>query len=138
MPRIPDNDENKPPDNLDERLNRLRTKLNQVDNSRTSTDFSENSPENSGNKAGIAQGLRLSSEFIAGVVVGAGIGYLIDAFFGTSPFGLIIFLMLGFAAAVLNVMRAAGVVAESELHLKAVREMPKRQEDDTTDKGSQK
>ncbi|TIS88531.1 MAG: ATP F0F1 synthase subunit I, partial [Mesorhizobium sp.] len=31
---------------------------------------------------------------------------------GTSPWGLIVFLLLGFGAGVLNVMRSAGVVAE--------------------------
>ena len=31
---------------------------------------------------------------------------------GTSPWGLIIFLLLGFVAGVLNVLRSAGLVAE--------------------------
>jgi ATP synthase protein I len=44
-------------------------------------------------------------------LVGAGLGWLIDHWFGTTPWGLIIFLLLGFAAGVLNVMRSAGVVA---------------------------
>ncbi|TCD13417.1 AtpZ/AtpI family protein [Oricola cellulosilytica] len=66
----------------------------------------------SGGGAGFAQALKLSSEFIAGILVGAGIGYLIDRFVGTSPWGLVIFLLLGFAAGVLNVLRSAGMVAE--------------------------
>ncbi len=65
------------------------------------------------NASGYARGFRLSSELVAGVVVGAGIGWLIDRWFGTSPWGLMIFLLLGFAAGVLNVMRSAGVVAGS-------------------------
>ncbi len=63
--------------------------------------------------AGMAYGLRLSSEFIAAIVVGAGLGWLIDSFAGTTPWGLIVFLLLGFAAGVLNVLRSAGRVAES-------------------------
>ena len=63
--------------------------------------------------AGYGQALRLSSEFIAGVVVGAGIGWIIDKLAGTSPWGLIVFLLLGFGAGVLNVMRSAGMVAEA-------------------------
>ncbi|WP_245413589.1 AtpZ/AtpI family protein [Mangrovicella endophytica] len=57
---------------------------------------------------GAAEGLKLASEFVAGVLVGAGLGYLIDRFAGTSPFGLIIFLILGFAAGVMNVLRSIG------------------------------
>ena len=60
--------------------------------------------------SGYAKGFRLSSELVAGVVVGAGLGWLIDRLLGISPWGLIVFLLLGFAAGVLNVMRSAGVV----------------------------
>jgi ATP synthase protein I len=59
--------------------------------------------------SGYAVGFRLSSEFVAGVIVGAGIGWLIDRWLGISPWGLTVFLLLGFAAGVLNVMRSAGV-----------------------------
>jgi ATP synthase protein I len=62
--------------------------------------------------AGYGQALKLSSEFIAGVAVGAGLGWLVDRLAGTSPWGLIVLLLLGFGAGVLNVMRSAGVVAE--------------------------
>jgi ATP synthase protein I len=48
-------------------------------------------------------------------VVGAGIGWLIDRWLGVSPWGLIVFLLLGFAAGVLNVMRSAGLVAGAAL-----------------------
>jgi len=61
--------------------------------------------------SGYAKGFRLSSELVAGVVVGAGIGWLLDRWLGISPWGLIVFLLLGFAAGVLNVMRSAGLVA---------------------------
>ena len=68
-----------------------------------------------GGMAGFGQALKLSSEFIAGVAVGAGLGWLIDRMAGTSPWGLIVFLLLGFAAGVLNVLRSAGMVAEAGL-----------------------
>jgi ATP synthase protein I len=48
-------------------------------------------------------------------VVGAGIGWLIDRWLGISPWGLIVFLLLGFAAGVLNVMRSAGLVSGTAL-----------------------
>jgi len=64
--------------------------------------------------SGYGQALKLSSEFIAGIAVGAGLGWFIDRVAGTSPWGLIVFLLLGFGAGVLNVMRSAGVVAEPD------------------------
>jgi len=57
----------------------------------------------------MARGFRLSSELIAGVVVGAVIGWGFDYFLSTSPFGLIVFFLLGFVAGVVNVVRSAGV-----------------------------
>lgn len=59
---------------------------------------------------GAADGMKLASEFVAGVIAGAGIGYLLDRVAGTQPFGLIVFLMLGFVAGVLNVLRSVGRV----------------------------
>ena len=73
-----------------------------------------NKDRGAGGGAGYANALRMSSEFIAGILVGAGIGYLIDRIAGTSPWGMIVFLLLGFVAGVLNVLRAAGVVADPE------------------------
>ena len=55
---------------------------------------------------GAAEGFKIASEFVAGVLVGTAIGYGIDSLFGTTPFGLIVFLLIGFAAGVLNVIRA--------------------------------
>ncbi len=56
--------------------------------------------------AGYAKGYRLIAEFVAGTLVGGGIGYGFDWLFGTLPFGLIIFLLLGFGAGILNMARA--------------------------------
>ncbi|MFN3351410.1 AtpZ/AtpI family protein [Pseudorhodoplanes sp.] len=63
----------------------------------------------------MAKGFRLSAELVAGVLVGALIGWFLDRLTGLSPWGMIVFLLLGFAAGVLNVMRAAGVVGPSKL-----------------------
>ena len=57
----------------------------------------------------LARGFRLSTELVAGVLVGAFISWALDKWLGTSPWGMMVFLLLGFAAGVVNVMRAAGV-----------------------------
>ena len=71
--------------------------------------------EQAATASGYARGFRLSSELVAGVVVGAGIGWLIDRWLAVSPWGLIVFLLLGFAAGVLSVMRSAGLIAGTAL-----------------------
>jgi ATP synthase protein I len=48
------------------------------------------------------------------VIVGALLGYLFDRFAGTAPWGMIVFLLLGFCAGVLNVLRSTGAVAQSD------------------------
>jgi ATP synthase protein I len=73
---------------------------------------SEKEASRSGGMAGVGSALRLSSEFIAGIVVGAALGWAIDYYAGTSPFGLVVFLLIGFAAGVVNALRSAGMVAE--------------------------
>ncbi|MGV8936183.1 MAG: AtpZ/AtpI family protein [Allorhizobium sp.] len=63
------------------------------------------------NRKGYAQAMKLSSEFISAIVVGAILGYLFDRFVGTTPWGMIVLLLLGFCAGVLNVLRSAGKVS---------------------------
>jgi ATP synthase protein I len=93
---------------LSARLQRLGEGLARQRVGETSNDTAENGAATA---SGYARGFRLSSELVAGVIVGAGLGWLVDHWFGVAPWGLIVFLLLGFAAGVLNVMRSAGVVA---------------------------
>jgi ATP synthase protein I len=50
---------------------------------------------------------RFSTEMVAALVVGGGIGYGIDWFAGTKPIFLIIFFVLGATAGIRNVLQAA-------------------------------
>lgn len=61
--------------------------------------------------AGFGMALRYGADFVGAVVVGAALGWGVDRLFGTTPFGLIALLIVGFAAGVLNVMRSAGLVS---------------------------
>lgn len=56
-----------------------------------------------------ARGFGLSMELVATTLVCAVVGWLIDQWLKIFPWGPILFLLLGVAMGVLNVMRAAGV-----------------------------
>ena len=100
-----------PPDEaaLSARLKRLGERLDQVGPARSS----ETGPASRSaiDHSGFARGFRLSSELVAGVLVGAGLGWLIDRWLGSLPWGMFVFALLGFTAGVLNVMRQAGVAS---------------------------
>jgi len=98
---------------LSARLQRLGERLGHVHPDRPSESSPGQRP--AADPSAIARGFRLSTELVAGVVLGAMIGWLLDRWLGISPWGMIVFLLLGFAAGVLNVMRAAGVVPHNTL-----------------------
>ena len=50
---------------------------------------------------------KLGTELVAAVVVGTIIGFILDSWFDTKPWLIIIFFFLGAAAGMLNVIRAA-------------------------------
>ena len=110
------NRENSAPDEaaLSARLGSLEHRLSEIrGNRKIQTDQpGTESGDGAARASAMARGFRLSSELIAGVVVGAVIGWGFDRLLSTSPWGLIVFFLLGFAAGVINVMRSAGVVPE--------------------------
>lgn len=57
--------------------------------------------------AAMGQAFKIAIELVVGVAVGGFIGWVLDRQFGTAPWLLIVFLILGFAAGMLNVVRAA-------------------------------
>src|SRR5260221_5762326 len=62
----------------------------------------------SGALSGSAMGLgfRIGLELVVAVVFGLGVGWAFDRFLGTKPWGLVVFLLLGIAAGMLNVFRS--------------------------------
>ena len=61
------------------------------------------------NKKGTYMGsaFKLGTELIAAVAVGTIIGFILDSWFDTKPWLMIIFFFLGTAAGILNVIRTA-------------------------------
>ncbi|MBM3486717.1 MAG: AtpZ/AtpI family protein [Alphaproteobacteria bacterium] len=79
---------------LDARLRRLKAQ--------------EHPPERAGSPAsrsGYGFAMRLGVEIVAALIVGAGIGILLDQWLGTGPWLLIAFFVLGAAAGMMNVYR---------------------------------
>ncbi|MEZ5937315.1 MAG: AtpZ/AtpI family protein [Hyphomonadaceae bacterium] len=56
---------------------------------------------------GVGQGIRMASDFVAAVIVGLALGWGVDFLFHTSPWGLIVCLLLGFITGVRNVVAQA-------------------------------
>jgi ATP synthase protein I len=93
---------------LSARLKSLDARLGQATADRRQTEGSH-TRATSDSKA-LGQAFRLSAEFVSGVVAGGIVGWLVDRLFGIAPLGLIVCLILGFCAGMLNLLRAAGKV----------------------------
>src|SRR6516225_4775915 len=98
---------------LSARFKRLGERLGRVHADRPSENATGQRP--TADPSAIARGFRLSTEFLGRGGGRCANGWLLDRWLGISPWGMIVFLLLGFAAGVLNVMRAAGVVANNTL-----------------------
>ena len=55
----------------------------------------------------IGNAFKLGTELVAAVVVGTIIGFILDSWFDTKPWLIIIFFFLGAAAGLMNVIKAA-------------------------------
>tara|TARA_B100000686_G_C16132482_1_gene638081 strand:- start:140 stop:421 length:282 start_codon:yes stop_codon:yes gene_type:complete len=68
-----------------------------------------NNEKNNGgsNAASFGKALKISTELVAAVAVGAILGFILDNWFGTKPLLTIIFFIMGVAAGILNVIKSA-------------------------------
>lgn len=62
--------------------------------------------EEQGKGAAWGQAMRWSTDLLAGLLVGMGIGYLFDRWLGTSPWLLLVGFGIGFAAGLRNLARS--------------------------------
>jgi ATP synthase protein I len=90
-------------DTIRRRLDALGEKLEEAKGRRGPTPQLQ--PQSQG--AALGQALRLGIELVAGVAVGGFIGWALDRFLGTAPFLMVVFLGLGAAAGIMNVVRTA-------------------------------
>ena len=59
------------------------------------------------NAASFGKAMKISTEFVASVIVGTTIGFLFDSWFDTKPLLIILFFFMGVAAGILNVFKLA-------------------------------
>ena len=78
---------------------RLKIAKNKVDKDKSSEE------KNKGSNMGSA--FKMSTELVSAVVVGTIIGFILDNWFGTKPWLILIFFFIGVGAGILNVIRSA-------------------------------
>ncbi len=88
-----------------ERLNRLKSGLQDAQTRQESTRIWRQVEEPPGTSLGLA--LRVGVELVSALAVGFGIGWLLDYWLGTRPWLMLVFCLLGGAAGILNVYRVA-------------------------------
>ncbi len=93
-------------DDYDERRTKLRKQLD----AHEASERAERAREEKSARTSYTVAFRLSTEFVSAIVVGLAIGWGLDWVAGTLPLFMVVFLMLGFAAGVLNVLRSAGLI----------------------------
>lgn len=70
------------------------------------------STDRAASMSGLATGMRIGLEFVAGTLVGVAMGWGLDRLLGTTPWLLLLFTILGFAAGFLNVYRSMMQIEE--------------------------
>tara|TARA_B100001059_G_scaffold233885_1_gene275001 strand:- start:667 stop:951 length:285 start_codon:yes stop_codon:yes gene_type:complete len=71
-------------------------------------------PEEQQKSSFMGNAFKLGTELVASVVVGTIIGFILDNWFDTKPWFIIIFFFLGSAAGMLNVIKAANRMQKKE------------------------
>ena len=82
----------------DDKLQKLKERID-------TAETTNSPPPKQKKQSGAGFGFKISTEIIAALVIGVGIGLIVDKYLGTKPFGLIIFFIFGAIAGFLNVYR---------------------------------
>ena len=97
-----------PDDESQEALDRLQTRLDALTAERKPKNAADGSAERS-----MGEGYRLLGEVIGGVLGGLGLGWAVDYFAHTTPFGMVIGLLLGTAASAYAAVKSADKVGRT-------------------------
>lgn len=95
------------------RLSRLNEALRAQEERRTAQSAPQKLPSGGAFGRAFSAGINVFSEFVAAIIVGAFIGWQGDAWLGTKPWLLVLFMGLGTAAGFWNIYRLAARNARS-------------------------
>ena len=95
----------------DTRLNALGERIRSAKNKKEHSETVETQP----NSKLIGLGMRVALEMIASLGVCGFIGWYLDGFFATTPWILLVFLLLGIAAGLRSVFRIIKVVEKEDI-----------------------
>ena len=84
--------------NKNDNIFKLKEKIQDIENKNAQELISKK-------ETGAGFGFKISTEILAALIVGVGIGLIVDNYLGTKPFGLIFFFILGSFAGFLNIYR---------------------------------
>ncbi len=104
---------NKNPRDEHRDLDELGDKLREVQKQRETKSVISRPDNDDMSNSGLGIGLRIGMELIIAVMMGIAIGWFFDRTFGTKPWGLMVFSILGMASGVLNVIRVANKMNET-------------------------
>jgi len=92
------------PENSD--LRRLDARLQEA-RSHVQDPLNKPGPEKSEKGSALGLAFRVAVEIVSAVAIGVGIGWLLDEWLDTRPWLMMVFIVFGFAAGILNVYRMA-------------------------------
>ena len=78
---------------------RLKIAKNKIKSKKTS--------KSEGSSSSMGTAFKMSTELVSAVAVGTIIGFILDNWFGTKPWLIIIFFFIGVTAGIINVIRSA-------------------------------
>jgi ATP synthase protein I len=87
------------PDDLEERIAKARALAEQHGSVR------EAPASDAESKRAMGVGLRVGSQFVSALLAGGFLGWLVDRWLGTAPFGLLILLLLGFVVGLIGLKK---------------------------------
>ena len=68
---------------------------------------SKKSSKSEGSSSSVGTAFKMSTELVSAVVVGTIIGFILDNWFGTKPWLILIFFFVGVVAGIMNVVKSA-------------------------------
>ena len=87
---------------MDEEKFKTRLKI-----AKNKIDSNKNDKNKSNHRSYLGIAFKMSTELVSAVVVGTIIGFILDNWFGTTPWLILLFFFLGVATGILNVIKSA-------------------------------